>query len=314
MQLDFKRMLKYAAPTFVVVLSLVTSGAQSVAQADSDGDRHDRHDRRTKTTWGQATQLGDGFIQTYVTLRRKRPKAVGVRFSEDALLSFPDTESDGNWDVLDAGGNVVIPCCGHETVLLFPDEIRRTPFEHFVMNRNPFGHFPQGVYDIPHIDFHFYRITNEARTSIAVPLADDMCIISEPTPHPVPVSCETYEIGVSPLPDDMFPENHANVGAVEPGMGNHLIDVTAPEFSGETFTHTWIYGAYDGELTFYEPMITIDFLMGLSGKVCTRIGLPEKQSTSDYYPTEYCIESLDEDTQRYFEVSLGRFRRFKASR
>ena len=45
-----------------------------------------------------------------------------------------------------------------------------------------------------------------------------------------------------------------------PAMGKHWVDVTSPEFSGAPFTQTFIYGSYDGKVTFYEPMITEDFI------------------------------------------------------
>ena len=38
-------------------------------------------------------------------------------------------------------------------------------------------------------------------------------------------------------------------------MGNHLIDPTSAEFHGKKFTRTWIYGAYDGHVTFVEEML-----------------------------------------------------------
>jgi hypothetical protein len=50
------------------------------------------------------------------------------------------------------------------------------------------------------------------------------------------------------------------VPAMAANMGNHLIDFTAPEFNGEPFTHTYIWGAYGGSLIFFEPMVTTDFL------------------------------------------------------
>jgi len=31
-------------------------------------------------------------------------------------------------------------------------------------------------------------------------------------------------------------------------MGNHLLDLTGPEFNKQPFTRTWIYGAYDGKV------------------------------------------------------------------
>ena len=42
-------------------------------------------------------------------------------------------------------------------------------------------------------------------------------------------------------------------------MGDHLIRPAAPEFNGNDFEHTWIWGRQGGRITFWEPMITIDF-------------------------------------------------------
>ncbi len=50
------------------------------------------------------------------------------------------------------------------------------------------------------------------------------------------------------------------VGGGVPQMGAHWVDVTSPELNGSTFAQTFIYGSYDGQVNFYEPMITLDFL------------------------------------------------------
>ena len=59
----------------------------------------------------------------------------------------------------------------------------------------------------------------------------------------------------------MHPD-HIDVGAAVPDMGNHLIDSKSPELvtKGTIFTHTFIFGAYDGHVSFYEPMITRAYL------------------------------------------------------
>ena len=76
-------------------------------------------------------------------------------------------------------------------------------------------------------------------------------------------------------------------------MGNHLIDSTSPEFGKppEKFTHTWIFGAYDGHITFYEPMITHEFFMNRP-KECVPIKQPQAWEQAGYYPTYYCIRYL----------------------
>ena len=52
----------------------------------------------------------------------------------------------------------------------------------------------------------------------------------------------------------------SGINAVAPAMGNHLVDQTAHEFHGVPFDNTWIYGAYDGRVTFYEDMVTLAYL------------------------------------------------------
>ena len=249
------------------------------------------------TTWGPPQDLGDGQIQTFVTLDASgNPSLVGVYFTEGALTGLPETPSDGHWDIKDSDGNVIIPCCGHEVVLEFPESASATPFKHFVMNWNPMGHEPPGIYDLPHFDLHFYTISNEDRTAIAAATADTMCSVPNPPDvggeHPGPVSCDTFQTAMMPLPDNQMPPGYISAGAVEPGMGNHLINTQAPELAGEPFTRTWIYGTYAGRLTFYEPMITLAFLEERNEEVCTAIAMPEAMPEAGYYPTQYCIRYL----------------------
>ncbi|UUZ55880.1 FAD-dependent monooxygenase [Massilia sp. H-1] len=54
---------------------------------------------------------------------------------------------------------------------------------------------------------------------------------------------------------DMF-----NTNLVYAHMGNHYADGKSPEFNGGSFTHTFILGAFDGGITFYEPMLTKEYL------------------------------------------------------
>ena len=65
--------------------------------------------------------------------------------------------------------------------------------------------------------------------------------------------------GAKPLPAGEMPATYINTGLV-PTMGAHWIDVTAPELNGQPFTETFIFGSFDGKMTFYEPMITKAFI------------------------------------------------------
>ncbi|MBA55365.1 MAG: hypothetical protein CMK89_12995 [Pseudomonadales bacterium] len=228
--------------------------------------------------------LGDGEVRVFGTVIGRYPLNVGVVFDGGVFSNAPLAESDGKWDVLDADGNIVWYCCGHELDFDVTDNIKRTTaFEHIVVNWNPQGHPPPtDIYRPPHFDFHFYTISREERHSIAAPTAEEMCGAG------IPLSCENYELAIMPLPEGMMPPEHSSVGAVEPAMGNHLLDLSSPEFNGGLFTHTWIFGTWKGALSFWEPMITKDFLMSAPNTFFD-IAIPEVAPEAGYYPTKYGI-------------------------
>ncbi len=80
------------------------------------------------------------------------------------------------------------------------------------------------------------------------------------------------------LPQNYFP------GPAVPKMGKHFSDLTSAEFNGQPFTQAFIYGTYNSEVTFYEPMITLDFLKSNSNFERS-IPQPSKFKTAGYYPT-----------------------------
>lgn len=84
------------------------------------------------------------------------------------------------------------------------------------------------------------------------------------------------------------------------------INSKAPELAknGPPFTHTFIFGAYDGRITFLEPMITHAYLAS-NPNMCARIKQPEAWEVDGSYPTKYCIRYLDR-VGRY-TVSLEEF-------
>lgn len=228
--------------------------------------------------------LGNGQVRIFGTVIGHYPVSVGVVFDGGVFNNAPTAESDGKWNILDSDGNIVWYCCGHELDFDVTDNIRRaTAFEHIVVNWNPQGHPPPtGIYRPPHFDFHFYTISREERYSIAAPSAADMCAVD------IPLSCENFDLAMMSLPADMTPPQHTSVGAVEPAMGNHWLDLSSPEFNGELFTHTWIFGAWKGELSFWEPMITKDFLMSAPNTLYD-IAIPAAAPEAGYYPTKYGI-------------------------
>jgi len=97
---------------------------------------------------------------------------------------------------------------------------------------------------------------------------------------------------------------------VAPGMGNHLIDLTGPEFNKLKFTRTWIYGTYGGRVTFYEEMVTRDFLLSRPD-ACVPLKSPPAVGVKGYYPTQVCIRYLPKSNE--YTVSMESFALREAS-
>lgn len=244
------------------------------------------------TEWGNPISLGQGQMKTFVTLNGSgKPQAVGVHFTAETLSGLPAE--------------------GSESVLNFPTAIEATPFNHFALNWNPHGHDPSEIYTVPHFDFHFYTISQQERADIKAGSCTSAQNNHVPNPPGVvPVTCEVFDQAMQALPADMLPTDYTLIPAVEPEMGTHLVDLTSPEFNGQPFTHTWIYGAYGGRLTFFEPMIAVSFLEQQED-VCQTIKTPEAMPEAGWYPTQYCIRYLNQ--QNAYTVSFESFKWFVES-
>ncbi len=80
-------------------------------------------------------------------------------------------------------------------------------------------------------------------------------------------------------------------------MGKHWVDATAPELQGKPFTATLIYGSYDGEVIFHEPMIAHSWLLTEPDTVMT-IPQPQAFQKSGLYPAKYSVQ-FDSSKQQY---------------
>jgi hypothetical protein len=139
--------------------------------------------------------------------------------------------------------------------MTLPSEGSASGFQLLEIGWNPQGHEPPGVYDIPHFDFHYYYISDAERMAI-------------PGGQPVTVAPEFLAPGYSAP------------GPTVPAMGGHSEDLTGPEFNGGTFTQTFVYGFYNGEEIFVEPMLTQAYLMGLSGSSTFAVRQPGRYALS----------------------------------
>lgn len=249
--------------------------------------------------YGETAALGDGRLTAYTQVEDGVPVSVGVAFPSATLTGLPhDPPNDDLW-CYDKNGDGVedrtTECSGgYERAIHFAEEFREevdSPFTYALVNWNPHGHVPPGIYNLPHFDLHYYVNPNEERLAI------------RPGPCPVLVNCDDFELGNRlPAPKYVAPD-YEHAGAIEPGMGNHLVDRTGPEWNGEPFTHTFIYGTWDREVTFYEPMVTHEWFSGLVDGTredgCFDMKLPQAWQESGWYPTRYCLryrENRDELT------------------
>ncbi len=236
--------------------------------------------------YGDKTSMGNGNFQTYVLQKSDGTlKALGYVFPEETLENLPPkTRLHDGLHCFDVNGDGEISqnteCAGgHQRFLFFPNERGDTPISWALLDWNPIGHMPSGVYDHPHFDFHFYIQSFYERNAIEV------------GPCEGHMNCQVYEKAIKDVPEKYMPVGYINPKAVEAKMGNHLIDPTSGEFDpqhGHHFTHTFIWGAYDGHITFMEPMITLAFLKEKSSE-CYPIKMPKSFEVGGNYPTKYCI-------------------------
>jgi Domain of unknown function (DUF5602) len=220
------------------------------------------HDEKQKIFKGPEQTFQHGKAWTwYETDERDVPVRVAVAIN-DAAMNNLDTAAD------ESGGH-------HESMALlkFHPKAGATIFNHVGLGWNPHGHEPEPIYGLPHFDFHFYEVAPEAVAAIP------------------PYETDSSKFKNWPAAD-YFPATYFNPGGGVPQMGCHWIDVTSPELNGQLFTQTFIYGSYDGKVTFYEPMITSAFIKA-NPSFERAIPQPAKFQKAGYYPTKMRIAKQD---------------------
>lgn len=233
---------------------------------------------------GASAPFGNGTVQSYTVLTADgAPAEIGVVFTPGAFEGLP-AEPNRTSRCFDANGNGSMDhheCIGDVEVDLpfasLPGGRTDVPFTFAMVNWESQGHPPQ-AWSVPHFDVHFY----------AVPLAE-VAAIRTGTCDAL-IDCADRERAMKPVPAKYLAPGFADVGATVARMGNHLVDTKSPELAtpGTPFTHTWIYGVYDGRITFGEVMAPRDFLMK-TADLCTDIRQPQAWRAAGWYPTRYCF-------------------------
>ena len=251
----------------------------------------------TTRNYGPTLKLGNGNVRAYVTVDARDPKVpveIGVALSEGAMENLPkampghsehDMLAMNSWD------------------LQLPAQ-NPTPYKFVGFGWNPAGHEPPGVYDLPHFDFHFFRVGTDVKNSIV------------PSDSQWDAKSGAYPPQEQRIP---FYIDAATAAKMEPGkasvpmMGMHWLDVRSPELQGlagkpndfKQFTKTFIFGSWDGAFIFEEPMITRAYLMSKKAekdpaKRDELIAIPTqaKYALSGFYPQAYRI-SYDSQAKEY---------------
>ncbi len=227
-----------------------------------------RNEEKYNTFYGSQVQIGNGHVRSWINITHSgRPLAIGLEMTGGALTNLPEDPNDhaaATWHLkLHQKAHAV------------------TPFDHIMLNWNVMGHEPPPIYGLPHFDMHFYKVGMNEVMNMTDPV----------------------KFNILP-PPGYIPTAYLFTGGV-PMMGAHWVDLMSPELlppadpNYAAFTHTMIYGSYDGEVIFVEPMITRAFL--LSGATVQKwYRQPQYFDPTDtYYPQRYSIWKNEKNGRHY---------------
>lgn len=240
--------------------------------------------------YGASAPLGGGRITAFSqTDESGKPLSIGLATEDSVYDTLPYEPPSGRLWCYDKNEDGAVAdhgeCSGgHENALPLNDAFTDRPdipFTYVLANWNPHGHVPPGVWDSPHFDVHFYLNDNADRLAI------------RPGPCLQLTHCDDYPLG-KVLPDQKYRHpDYVDMDAIEPGMGQHLIDSTTPELNDGPFTSTFIYGSWNGDITFLEPMVNVSqyeaLRRGGMEDSCFEIKQPQAWQKPGWYPTEYCL-------------------------
>lgn len=151
--------------------------------------------------------------------------------------------------------------------------------QYITIDWNQHGHNPENVYQVPHFDFHFYFVAKDFVAQI---------------------DCQDLQA----VPQNLIPSGYV-LAPVEspdycvPQMGIHALP-QADLNPYKRFTETPIFGYYAGRLIFFEPMVTLDYILG-KGQTTRTVSYPQAfldEVTSSYLPNTYSL-GYDAATDSY---------------
>jgi hypothetical protein len=215
---------------------------------------------------GPEVQVHNGKAWTWLKVTEEgTPAQLGISMTNALLNTVPVGDEGDHGHSMENIFALTLPA----------EALQNTPFKYVGFDWNPSGHEPDGIYNVPHFDFHFYMLTQPE-----IAAAVDMATITVPPAAGI------------------VPQGYV-AGAPVPQMGWHWVDPTSAEFDPAlpkpSFTQTFIFGTYNGKVNFYEPMITLAFLKNTSNFERS-IPQPAKVSTTGYYPSKLRVVKEGNET------------------
>ena len=219
-----------------------------------------------RTLIGADITVGNGTAHTEVRVTRNGdPISMAVVLTEAGLSGLPGT----------------MPFT--EFVLPLPAEPSGTPIKHVTLDWHPGGHNPPGVFNVAHFDVHYYMITPPQRDAIS------------------PADPQFTAKALLKPAADLIPTAYTGDPFAIPRMGVHYTDPNAPERKGQGLSLTFIYGFYNAEMIFLEPMASKSFL-DTKPSVVADLALPARYQAPGFYPTKHSVR-YDASSKEYrFEL------------
>lgn len=222
---------------------------------------------KSATYEGKSVRIGKGQAHTVVrTDADGKLQSVGVVFTEGMLDGLPMAAPGKDPDF--------------PYPLPMPTKGPKTVFDHVVINWESVGHPPPKVYDVPHFDFHFYLVSSKEQMHTMYKSEAES---GDPAQQP---AAELMPAGYILPP-----------GTAVPQMGVHAVNPASPEFKGQPFTATFIYGYHDKHQAFLEPMVSMAFLQS-KAPFSAPVTRPANYNKTGKYPSNYSVK-YDEGSKSY---------------
>lgn len=262
-----KTLLGASAIAVIATLAVAVSCSNSTGPID-----------KSALVYGPSVAFSQGSARAWVQIDASgAASAIGIAMTETALNGLPTTVSGPSPTAVMAS-------------LPLPPEAAGTGFDHAELGYNPLGHDPVRIYGLPHFDMHFYTISPAIQLAI---LPNDPQWATKAANLP----------GAAFVPTGYVPPPAPIAASAVPQMGVHWTDVKSPEFNGQPFTNTFIYGSWDGQFIFLESMVTKAYLESHPANVTKGIPQPAQWAKPGSYPTTYTV-NYDAASKEY-RITLG---------